>query len=117
MQLNGSDEGLPATRCDLRPGDGYRFGAIHHPAGGQGLWRLNESLDRGLALGSESREWLPMNDCIKGWASVCVGSVAGAALRATSFSAIEALMPQPVDAAMVHPQCQMVGSGPDSGPH
>ena len=33
-----------------------------------------------------------MNDLIKGWASVCLGSFAGAALGAASFFAIDALM-------------------------
>lgn len=35
-----------------------------------------------------------MKDFTKGWPSVCLGSVAGAALGAASFFAIEALMPQ-----------------------
>lgn len=34
-----------------------------------------------------------MNDFVKGWASVCLGSLAGAALGAASFFAVEALMP------------------------
>ena len=34
-----------------------------------------------------------MNDFIQGWASVCLGSLAGAGLGAASFFAIEALMP------------------------
>ena len=39
-----------------------------------------------------------MNDFIKGWASVCLGSVVGAVLGAASFFAIEALMPQEASA-------------------
>lgn len=35
-----------------------------------------------------------MNDLIKRWGRVCLGSVAGAALGAASFVAVEALMPQ-----------------------
>lgn len=40
-----------------------------------------------------------MNDLMKGWASVCLGSLAGAGLGAASFFAIEALMPQQVSAS------------------
>ena len=35
-----------------------------------------------------------MNDLMKGWASICFGSLAGAGLGAASFFAIEALIPQ-----------------------
>jgi len=34
-----------------------------------------------------------MNDFIKAWASVCLGSAAGAGLGAASFFAVDALMP------------------------
>ena len=40
-----------------------------------------------------------MNDFIKGWGSVCLGSVAAAGLGAASFFAVEALVPHPADAA------------------
>jgi len=40
-----------------------------------------------------------MNDLMKGWRRVCLGSVAGAALSAASFFAVEALGPHPADAA------------------
>ena len=39
-----------------------------------------------------------MNDFTKGWASVCFGSLAGAALGAASFFAVEALMPHEASA-------------------
>ena len=35
-----------------------------------------------------------MNELMKGWGRVCLGSVAGAGLGAASFFAIEALAPQ-----------------------
>ena len=34
-----------------------------------------------------------MNDLMKGWARVCLGSLAGAALGAAWFFAVEALVP------------------------
>ena len=40
-----------------------------------------------------------MNDFFKGVGSVGLGALAGAGLAATSFVAIDALMPQPADAA------------------
>jgi len=39
-----------------------------------------------------------MKDVTKGWDRVCLGSVAGAALGAALFFAIEALMPQQASA-------------------
>ena len=53
-----------------------------------------------------------MKDFIKGWASVCLGSVAGAALGAASFFAIEALMPQPADAHELQPMVWLVFHNP-----
>ena len=41
-----------------------------------------------------------MKDFIKEWGRVCLGSVAAAGLGATSFFAVEALMPQPADAKL-----------------
>ena len=38
-----------------------------------------------------------MNDLMKGWTRVCLGSLAGAVLGATSFFAVEALMPTLAD--------------------
>ena len=39
-----------------------------------------------------------MNDLLKGWASVCLGSLAGAGLGAASFLTIEVQIPQSVEA-------------------
>ena len=44
MQLKRSDEGLPATRRDLRPGAGYRVSAIHDADGCQGFWRIRDGV-------------------------------------------------------------------------
>ena len=55
-----------------------------------------------------------MNDFIKGWGHVCLGSLAGAALGAACFFAIEALMPQPADAASVHLECKQFNSSGDA---
>ena len=41
-----------------------------------------------------------MKEFIKEWGRVCLGSVAAAGLGATSFFAVEALMPQPADAKL-----------------
>ena len=49
-----------------------------------------------------------MNNFIKGWGSVCLGSVAAAGLGAASFFAIEALMPQPADAHEPQPVVWML---------
>lgn len=58
-----------------------------------------------------------MNDFMKGWGSAGLDALACIVLGAASFFAVEALMLQPADAATVHLQCQMVGTGSDGGPH
>lgn len=51
-----------------------------------------------------------MNDLMKGWGRVCLGSVAGAALGAASFFAVDALVPQSANAS-IQRSAQLIEKG------